>query len=130
MSIVKIHEFDPVIYPFKLWVCCTDNYKTLNTRFYSSEKQDLDITPIYDNEGVTYYVKERCYMGHYGCLVVFTRKEYFNIKLMAHEAAHVCDYLWEHVNEGEVGDEANAYFMGWVVDSMDKARKHKNKKNL
>jgi hypothetical protein len=125
MKKTTIHQFDPIIYPFKLWVACTDNYEALNSRFCSLDDSDLSKSTILDHEAVCFYVRERRAKGNYGCLVVFTKREYFTIKNMAHEAAHVSDYLWEHLKEDKVTSEANAYFMGWIVDSMYKVKTNK-----
>jgi hypothetical protein len=122
---VKIHEFDTVIYPFKLWVACTNTYKPLNIRFNNAyTKKDLDKTFLDNHEAVTYAVQER-ESNEYGCLVVFTERKFFTISNMAHEASHVVDFLFEHIGEKNIGDEAKAYLMGWVVGCMNKVKINK-----
>lgn len=123
---VIIHEFNPEIYPFKLWVSCTDEYNPLNERFCKGNNLDnLNKEILKTHEAVTFLVKDRSKNGSFGCLVVFTEKRYFTIQNMAHEASHVVDFLWEHIGEKYPGDEAKAYFTGWVVKCMNKVRINK-----
>ena len=124
---IQIHQFDPVIYPFKLWVTCTNKYGPLNDRFknaYSGE--DLDKDYLDNHEAVTYLVQER-ESGRCGCLVVFTERKFFSISNMAHEASHVVDFLFEHIGEKNIGDEAKAYLMGWAVACANQVRTNKFK---
>ncbi len=37
--------------------------------------------------------------------------------LIAHEAVHVAQQLWQHIGEQNVGDETEAYFIQWVTQS-------------
>jgi hypothetical protein len=128
MKKTLIHQFDPVIYPFKLWVTCTDKYHTLNERFYHAHnREDLNKDVFDTHEATCFMVKERVDNGKFGCLVAFTEREYFNIKNIAHEASHVVDFLFTHISEDNPGDEAKAYFMGWVVDCMNQVRTNKFK---
>jgi hypothetical protein len=130
MKKTQIHQFDPVIYPFKLWVTCTDKYTPLNNRFcYAKSSEDLNRNVFETYEAVTFYIKEREKGGGFGCLVAFTSKEYFNISNMAHEASHVVDYLFEHIGEKNIGEESRAYLMGWVVDCMNQLKTNKFKNN-
>lgn len=125
---IIISEFDPVIYPFKLWVACTDKYTPLNDRFcYATNRENLNRNVFETHEAVTFYVKERESGGGFGCLVTFANKEYFNISNMAHEASHVVDYLFEHIAEKNIGEESRAYLMGWVVDCMNQLKTNKFK---
>lgn len=128
MKKTQIYQFDPVIYPIKLWITCTNKYEPINDRFCDAcNNKDLNKTAIDNNRAVTFYVKERIKGGYFGLLVVFTGKEYFTVKDMAHEASHVVDFLWEHISEGNPGDEAKAYFTGWVVDCMNQVKTNKFK---
>lgn len=104
---VQIHQFDPVIYPFKLWVAVTDNIAVLNERFCRMNRADLDMK-VDDYEAVTYYVKEREGNLYKGSLIVFIEERWMTIKIIAHEATHVARRCWEHVGEDIIGEEADA----------------------
>ena len=111
---VQIHQFDPVIYPFELWVAVTDNIAVLNERFCRMNGADLD-TKLNDYKAVTYYVKEREGNLYKGALVVFTEERWMTIETIAHESVHVARRCWECIGEDILGEEADAYLVGWVA---------------
>ena len=45
-----------------------------------------------------------------------------NVGLLAHEAVHVCNYVFDNIGIqlDLKNDETQAYFIGWIVDEMDK----------
>ena len=122
---VQIHQFDPVIYPVKLWVSFTknlvpiaDRFKQINNKEFDSEFKDyLDAfaQPVIEKE-----------TGLYGIIVVFRDKK-VSTSLMAHEAAHVNQLIWTRINEDTVGMEAEAYLLEWVVDCLDQVNRNKFK---
>lgn len=118
---VQIHQFDPVIYPFKLWVAVTDNIAVLNERFCRMNGADLDMK-VDDYEAVTYYVKEREGNLYKGSLIVFTEERWMTIKIIAHEAVHVARRCWEHVGEDVIGEEADAYLVGWIAKCIGEVK--------
>lgn len=38
--------------------------------------------------------------------------------MVAHEAVHVAQWLWEQIGEDQPGHEAEAYFVQWIVRSV------------
>ena len=122
---VQIHQFDPVIYPVKLWVSFTkdltpiaDRFKQINNKEFDSEfKNCLDAftQPVIEKE-----------TGLYGIIVVFRDKK-VSASLMAHEAAHVNQLIWTRINEDTIGMEAEAYLLEWVVDCLDQVNRNKFK---
>lgn len=123
-----IHEFDPVIYPCRLWVAIHVDQKLLSELFCDmSTRVGIDTTYIDDHEAVTYYVQERSSPKRYGILIASTAKYYFTTKLIAHEATHGAEFFWHHMGEKNVGAEADAYLVGWIADCIEKTVKNKAK---
>lgn len=122
---VQVHQFDPVIYPVKLWVSFTkdlspiaDRFKQINNKEFNSEFKDcLDAftQPVIEKE-----------TGLYGIIVVFRDKK-VSTSLMAHEAAHVNQLIWTRISEDTIGMEAEAYLVQWIVDCLDQVNRNKFK---
>jgi hypothetical protein len=123
-SILK--EFDPVIFPVKVWVSITDDFDKLSETFSDATSgRDIDTSYIDGHEAVTYYVHRKNKPKDFGVLIATTSKSYFTTKLIAHEATHGADFIWDHTGESDRGDEANAYLVGWIADCIEKTTKQK-----
>jgi hypothetical protein len=116
---VKIHQFDPEIFPFKLWIAITTNTEVLPERFIGIKYRGN----IFDNsldgrEAVTFYVEEKS-STYKGVLIVFSNKQYCTVKTIAHEATHAARFLWDHLGESPTGEEADAYLVGWIAKCIE-----------
>ena len=121
-----IHQFDPVIYPCKLWVSITANLKGLEERFVdATTEKEINTSFIDKHEAVTYYVQQKEKPTYYGVLIATTSKSYLTTKLIAHESSHAADFIWQHIGERTAGDEANAYLIGWIAECIEKVKQNK-----
>lgn len=123
---MKIHEFDPQIYPCKLWVAITTECKTLSERFewkYDGTEIDIDFE---NTDAITGLVREKD-GGKVGVLIVFENRKACTISNICHEASHAVDDIWHRIGEKNVGHEANAYLAGWIAECIEKAIKFKMK---
>ena len=110
-------EYDPVIYPRKLWVHIGDDFKELAQKaFYN-----VVIDENKDYRGVEYGEVVRKSDDKYGILVSFPNRKYMTMEICAHEASHVCDDL-EKATGLEHGGESSAYLIGWIASCINKAR--------
>ena len=57
-----------------------------------------------------------------GILILFENKKAMSVKYIAHESSHAAHELWKHLGEDFFGNEANAYFIGWVADCCNKVK--------
>ncbi len=123
MNKLSIHQFENEIYPFKLWIAITKDLTPLKERLEGNEIDfDLD-----DYNAITCYVTQKEPPHNIGALVIFPNKKAMSVANMAHEAAHISDYLWQHISEYNPGEEANAYIVGWAADCMNQTRLNKFK---
>lgn len=117
-----IYEFDPAIYPRKVWVAVTDDTESLKNYFYFNE----DINESYRNSDAVVFPVHDLFTSNNGVLVLFSSKKNMNVKTIAHEAAHVAVQIFNDCNIGfsyEVGmDEHFAYLVGWAADCMNNIR--------
>lgn len=131
---VKIYEFDPVIYPFRLWVAVRPNVEPIAEKFYNLDTSMnlLPVTPEYFYKNrfsvATTYPMEDKKSGYLGCLISIWRPKDLSSSKIAHESSHVTDYLCDVLGVNGFtldGGEARAYFIEWVVDCIEKVKQGK-----
>lgn len=110
------YEYDPVIYPRKLWVHIGDNLKqVLSSEFDGNDAECGEYL------GVTYPRVQRKSDRQYGVLVSFGCKSDMRMNTVSHEASHACDSIEKDIGM-EHGGEASAYLLGWIASCINKAR--------
>lgn len=122
---MKIHEFDPVIYPFKLWVVISKDTECVKSKFlrYPKRKELSFKSKVeYDACVDTVMNKETSMIGF---LVYFRDIKACKVGIAAHEATHVSDKAWKHIGERKKGVEANAYLVEWIAECIEKVKLNK-----
>ena len=119
---MKIHEFDPVIYPCKLWVNQIPHGRAKrDIRDVSRRKSPI---PIEFAGAMTFSVRNK--LTHdLGYLVAFKSSKRMTVNIIAHESRHVGDMLFERIGEDPQHSESACYFTGWVAECIDKVKKGK-----
>lgn len=126
------HEYDPVIYPLKLWVAVNPTLKQVQAEFdglnANKEIVEFDEQSLNKDGGVvatTYPVAHRK-TRQGGLLVYVFMPKHFQIRNITHEAAHCADFICEMLgvtmNSYDNG-EAYAYLIGWIAECCEKATK-------
>lgn len=118
---VTIHEFDPVIYPYKFWVAISDNVEKLQEHFIHKNGKELE-GDISFNMGVTCDVTSKIRPKHKGVLIIFTKKKYITPDIIAHEAYHASQSIFEYIQETYPSEEATAYLIGWIAGCCEKVK--------
>lgn len=117
---MKIHEFDPVIYPLKLWVAVSTD--TFSDRFEGVSEWDDTADAIVD----CVRDKQRN-LG--GILVRYESKNAITISNIAHESSHIAMNIFDYI--GAKVDLANqetfSYLVGWIADCINQVRTGKFK---
>lgn len=131
---IQVYEFDPVIYPFRLWVGKNVPHKAVEETFWALTT-DMDKTP-FDEE---YYHKNSfvcatCYpvcdkeSGWIGIFCNILNTKLLTVGRMAHEASHIVDFLCEKFGiecctfaQGE----PRAYLVEWATNCIDKVKRGK-----
>jgi len=122
-----IHEFNPIIYPTRLWVA--DRFATIDEideLFYGIDDNG-EVVSFKDN-----YTQDVCTMattypvshkktGWRGCLVIFHRRD-MPLSTLNHEASHCTDWLLSGlgIESGTTftNGEARAYYSEWVWNRL------------
>lgn len=118
MKKAEIHQFNPVIYPYRLWVVINKNPDVLSERFNEyngspivftksdgTEKMDAFVMSVQSKEDV-----------HYGVVIFFRSKKSISYELVAHESSHAAKYLFEHIGADPRVHEPFEYVIGWMAD--------------
>ena len=124
---IKIHEFDPVIYPTRLYVAIDPPFEDVEDMFY-----------MLNDDGEVVDEARREFDNHYsaiattfmvankkdnwkGCLVVIWRRKECSFGVCAHEATHVYDWIDKELGLAcqEWGnDEPKAYLVQWIANCI------------
>lgn len=124
-----IHEFDPVIYPRKLWITYDATADELNEAFPSG---DINGKRFEDEEGyfgITYRTKKGDTQKG-GVLIRFAdNNEAMTSYNMVHEAIHAAGYICRYVGiEADWdNDEAFTYLATWIVKCCESIKEKEDK---
>jgi hypothetical protein len=122
----KIFEFDPVIYPIKLWIIDCLDTKIIKLEFEEFDGSQLNYS-LHDHAVCLSYnqmiVRKRT--GKYGFLVTIKEINDLTIPQMAHEATHIARFMWDYLGEVNTGIEADAYLVGWIAGCIEKVKNSK-----
>lgn len=111
------YEYDPVIYPRKVWVHIGTDFKELASEVFAGEL-------IFDDKmcnGAVFDEVIRKSDDKYGILATSPSAKEMTMKVCSHEASHVCDDIEKAIGM-EHGGKASAYLLGWIADCINKAR--------
>lgn len=124
---VKIHQFDPVIYPRILWVIVTDDPKDISDRFDS----ECEYEQAFDTSSAFVFKCTEKDSRNLGICVCFTKNKFLSMKNIAHESVHIASCIFEDCNMtmgfSDGKDEHFAYLVGWAADCINKVRTNKFK---
>lgn len=112
------YEYDPVIYPRKLWVHIGEDLQEVVELGFNSKLVFGDPRRYC---GVTYRDVISKRDKKLGILVSFPKRKYMTMENICHESMHVVDNI-ELACGIKHGDEPSAYIMGWVASCINKAR--------
>lgn len=103
---MKTKTIEIPIYKGELTFIKSDSFKETNERYKLSIPERFGAV-TFRNEAI----------DTFECVVSFVEE---NISLLAHEAVHVCNFIYEKIGAklDIENDEFQAYLIGWIVDEM------------
>nr|DAS34892.1 MAG TPA: protein of unknown function (DUF4157) [Caudoviricetes sp.] len=120
---MNIQSFDPVIYPFKLWICIANDFSDIESAFYNYD--GTEISNLKDDvsncEAFTIKVMDKQY-NSYGALIVFRSKKRMSYEIIAHECSHAAKYLCDHCGIEIDTHEPFEYVIGWMAKCCGKVK--------
>lgn len=117
----KIHEYDPEIYPRKLWVAVGVPYVVIKDMFENVEPMDESADACVDH---TQRLKPDVKGG---VLIRFENRKALTQANITHEATHAAMEIFHYV--GAYPDPKNqepfAYLCGWIAKCIDQVKRNK-----
>lgn len=120
----EIHEFDPIIYPRRLWIVVKPEKGQLEDVFDDLKYEEVSGDAY--NATAIYLVREKQF-GLLGGLIVFKNKREITIENITHEATHIAMDMFTDlgIEFNGASQEAFAYFVGWVAECCEQVKRNK-----
>lgn len=126
---ILVHKFDPVIYPYKIYIALSDNPNEISKSFLDYENgEEFSFMNTEKFGALTLQVMEKT-TNYYGVLIIFKSKKYMDIKSICHESSHAAKFLFKHIGADVEEHEPFEYLIGWIAECCDKVKKMKNGHN-
>lgn len=139
MGKVKIYEFDPVIYPTRLWVAIRPTFEDVKDvfGFLDEDGNEVNVEDEFKHKDTsiaqTYSVYDR-ESGWKGCFVTIWKKNEVRCGIITHESMHCVDWLDDALGglgsvEGRafMTGEPRSYYGQWVANNIEDVLKGKVK---
>lgn len=137
----NIDEYDPKLYPRKLWV--TTDINKLDKEFIFIDTEDNEENISIYREILQDYEQNKsiaitCAVmnvanNELGVLVVLMNVDKVDTEVIAHESVHVADYFYEQLGlysqDFSKGNEAYAYLVGWSAGCISNTLIKNKKQN-
>lgn len=129
-----IHQFDPVIYPSRIWVGINPSFEDVESKFWGLTDQMERIPITKDQHEVDCFTIARTHAvtskedGWVGLFVSIHKLKRLDTKTICHESAHCADFICENfgIQTGSFdGGEAYAYLIGWIAECIEKVKLNK-----
>lgn len=115
---VKIHQFNPVIYPRKLWIIKGGNSDLIKRHFTDAYDSEIKINEIGEGfDGMVMKVRSKA-EGTYGSLVWIANSA--SVSVISHEASHAAMDILSDIGFklDDENQEPLAYMIGWITDCI------------
>lgn len=127
MKNIEIHQFDPVIYPFKIWVTINKTPDFLSDRFKEYDGSEIIFTESDGTHKLQAFVMQVISKEtkEYGAVLFFRSKNSMDCGLIAHESSHAAKFLFEHINADIREHEPFEYVLEFIVNCCYKVKINK-----
>ena len=119
-----IHTFENGIYPIKIYVVINPTEDSIKENFINNDNSEIGLE--YNSYAMAFVHKNVVILksdGKFGVLVSIVNKN-IKVDVIAHEAAHVENMIWDWIGETEPSEEANAYLVGYAAKCINNAIKN------
>lgn len=134
MSKIQLHQFNPIVYPRKLWIATGGTVKELGESFADINDDTKYFDERYFKDAIattTANLRMRS-SGDYGVLVWMPDRSKVNIETVAHEAVHAAIGILRDihisVDYSDTDDEYLAYLVGFCAGCINQVRTGRFKK--
>lgn len=123
---MELYRFNPVIYPYMLWIAIDKSPSELATHFdeYTGKPIQFIETDTCRIEALAMPVIHKV-SKDYGVIIFLRSRKSITFKLAAHESTHAAKYLFEHIGCDVSVHEPLEYVVGWIADCIYKVKTNK-----
>lgn len=123
---MEIHEFDPVIYPFKLWIIIDKSPNAISDNFDEYSGKPIEFIDR-DTKGLEAFTMPviRKENPKFGVIIFLRSRKSMSFELVAHESSHAAKYLFEHIGAEVKEHEPFEYVVGWIANCCERVKKNK-----
>lgn len=118
---IEIFKFNPVIYPFKIWIIVTKNIELINEYFYDDIGNNIELENCIYSKAFTGRALDRN-TNEIGAFIVFNSIKDITFENVTHEASHAGKLLFEHINSDITPHEPFEYLIGWIAKCCSKVK--------
>lgn len=120
---MEIYEFNPVIYPYKLWIVLDKDPRVIQDEFdeYSGKPIERIEEDTMMSEAFTMPVMKKG-DRKFGVTIFFRSKRSMQFELVSHESSHAAKYLFEHVGADIAPHEPFEYVVGWISSCIGRVK--------
>ena len=126
MSNIVVHEFNPVIYPYKIWITVSNNLDKACEMFNDDVTGNPFVFTSKDKYAAMALPSIKIDGNYIGTLILFKSKKEMTIKNIAHESSHAAKQLFQHIGADVSEHEPFEYVVGWVAECCEKVLKNKD----
>lgn len=120
-----IHEFDPILYPNKVWITYDLKDKEIKNHFIRQNGEEID--SYYSNTHAVCILVIQKETNEAGVLIKFSNKKEINFNTVAHEASHTAKHIFEFIGANVTEHEPFEYLVGWIAGCCETVKKYKQK---
>ena len=122
----RIHEFDPVIYPYKLWIVIDKQPTIISEYFDEYSGNPIEFIERDTNNLAAFAMPvSKKEDSNYGVVIFFRSKRSMKYELVAHESSHAAKYLFEHIGAEIKEHEPFEFVIGWIAGCCEKVKNNK-----
>ena len=130
MNKIILHEFNPVIYPFKIWICITKDVQAILDENFVDYATNEPIKWGERNssmsDAVTFAVTKKD-TRNFGTFIAFKGKNTMSVSNIAHESSHAAKDLFNHIGADVEAHEPFEYLLGWIAQCCEEVKLNKLK---
>lgn len=121
---MKVYEFNPVIYPFKLWIVVEKTPEGIPEHFLGHDNLPI-VNVVQDTKKLAAFtmIAVKKENKHRGALMYFRSRRMMDFELVAHESSHAAKFLFDHIGAEIKDHEPFEYALGWIAGCCEKVKK-------
>lgn len=131
-----IYEFNPIIYPCRIWIGIRPSLEEVQNKFYALT-DNMERIEINENNYTTnrFVIASNFPVvdkndGWIGIFIPIFKRNMLDVKTITHESSHAADFFCEQfgISNGNFDHgEARAYLQGWIADCINQVKTGKFK---